>query len=240
MKKLSVVIPAYNESHRISETLKSIHNFLYRQTFAYEILVVSDGSKDNTSGVVNGLISSVNNLRLIENKANHGKGYVVKQGILEASGDIRLFMDADNSTSIDQIMPMLPYFENGYDVVIGSIEVPGAKINEHAQWYRRFIGHWSKLLIRFVANLWDIHDTQRGFKLFSEKAAKRIFEHQTIERFGFDIEIIVLAKKYGFRVKELPVIWNNAGESKVSLKSYIATFLDLFRIRFNLWTGKYD
>lgn len=240
MKKLSVVIPAYNESHRIGETLKSIHNFLHRQTFEYEILVVNDGSRDNTSEVVNNLVSTVKNLRLIDNRENHGKGYVVKQGMLKATGDIRLFMDADNSTTIDQMMPMLPYFEEGYDVIIGSIEVPGAKINEHAQWYRRFVGHWSKLLIRFVANLWEIHDTQRGFKMFSDTAANRIFERQTLERFGFDIEIIALAKKYGFKIKELPVIWNNAGESKVSLKSYIATFIDLFKVRLNLWTGKYD
>lgn len=239
IKKLSVVIPAYNEAGRIASTLKSIHNFLQKQSYDYEILVVSDGSKDQTSEVVNGLSATVKNLVFVDNKENHGKGYVTKQGMLKASGDIRLFMDADNSTTIDQMLPMLKALDEGYEVVIGSIEVSGAKINEHAQWYRRALGHWSKYLIRLVAGLWEIHDTQRGFKLFTGKAAQAIFSKVTIERFGFDIEVLAVAKKMNFKIKELPVVWNNAGDSKVSLKSYFGVLMDLFRVRFNLWTGKY-
>ncbi len=158
---------------------------------------------------------------------------------MRATGDVRLFMDADNSTTIDEVMPMLPFLTQGFDVVIGSIEVAGAQIHEHAQWYRRALGHWSKYLIRFVAGLWDIHDTQRGFKLFSGIAAQKIFQSQAIERFGFDIEILALAKKFGFKIKEVPVIWNNPGGSTVSLKSYIEVFIDLLKIRWNLWSGKY-
>lgn len=239
MQKLSVVIPAYNEEHRIGATLKDISGFLSKQSFDYEILVVNDGARDNTSGVVRQLESSISKLRLIDNQANHGKGWVVKQGMLSATGDIRLFMDADNSTTIDQVMGMLEYIEQGYSVVIGSIEVSGATVHENAQWYRRFVGHWAKYLIRIVAGLWDIHDTQRGFKVFTAKAAEEIFSRATIDRFGFDIEVLAVAKKLGFKIKEVPVIWNNQGESKVSLKSYIATFGDLVRVRLNLWTGKY-
>ncbi len=239
MKKLSVVIPAYNEEKRIKTTLESVSAFLKKQPFEWEIIVVSDGSKDKTAEVVESLKAAVPNLQFIGNRENHGKGYVTRQGMLAASGDARLFMDADNSTTADQALPMLEYMEKGWEVVIGSIEVAGARVNEHAQWYRRLLGHWSKYLIRIVAGLWNIRDTQRGFKLFSGGAAIKIFSNVTIERFGFDIEVLALAKKYGYKIKELPVVWNNAGDSKVSLKSYISTLIDLFRIRWNLWIGKY-
>lgn len=239
MKKLSVIIPAYNEEHRIANTLKSLDSYLKNQPYEYEIIVVSDGAKDNTAQVVKDLESHIANSKLIDNKQNHGKGYVVRQGMLEATGDVRLFMDADNSTTIDHIEKMLPYLDHGYSVVIGSIEIEGAKINENAQWYRRALGHWSKYLIRFVAGLWGIHDTQRGFKIFTAEAAERIYKQVTIERFGFDIEVLAVAKHLGFKIKEVPVIWNNAGESTVHLSSYISTLLDLFKVRLNLWTGKY-
>jgi glycosyltransferase involved in cell wall biosynthesis len=239
MKKLSVIVPAYNEEHRIGQTLLAINQFFKTRDFQGEILVVDDGSKDNTVLRVKNLIVQIPILKILTNEKNHGKGWVVRRGMVEASGDVRLFMDADNSTTIEQILPMLKFLEQGYDVVIGSIEIEGARVNEHAQWYRRLLGHWSKYLIRVVAGLWDIHDTQRGFKVFSARAAQQIFSRQTIERFGFDIEILAIAKKLGFKIKEVPVVWNNAGESKVSLKSYFATLLDLFKVRLNLWTGRY-
>jgi dolichyl-phosphate beta-glucosyltransferase len=159
--------------------------------------------------------------------------------MLQARGDFRLFTDADNSTSIEQIEKFWPYFENGYHVVIGSIEVAGAKIFEHAQWYRRILGKYSKYLIRFVAGLWKIHDTQRGFKCFTAKAAEDIFSRAKIDRFGFDIEVLALARKMGYKIKEVPVIWNNPGGGTVHLRSYIETLKDLFRIRFYLWTNAY-
>lgn len=239
MKKLSVIIPAYNEEYRIGKTLEAVSGFLRKQTYASEVLVVNDGSKDKTSQVVLGYAGQMPNLVLVDNQANHGKGWVTKQGMLKATGDACLFMDADNSTTIEQVSPMLPLLGQGYDVVIGSIEIQGAKVNENAQWYRRALGHWSKYLIRIVAGLWGIHDTQRGFKLFSGTAKQRIFSQLTVDRFGFDIEILAVAKKLGYKIKEVPVVWNNAGDSKVSLKSYISVLLDLFKIRYYLWTGKY-
>ena len=123
--------------------------------------------------------------------------------------------------------------------MIGSIEVAGAKVEEHAAWYRRLLGHWAKLLIRVLA-IWEIHDTQRGFKVFSEKAARDVFALQTLTRWGFDIEILVIAKNLGYRIKELPVVWNNPGSSSVSLKSYVAVFGELLKIRWWLWTDKYN
>lgn len=239
MKKLSVVIPSFNEAERITKTLLAVGDFLKKQPYAYEILVINDGSHDSTAEVVRNLESSIANLKLIDNQDNHGKGWVTRQGMLAATGDVRLFMDADNSTSIDQAVAMLDFLDRGFDVVIGSIEISGAKINEHAQWYRRILGHWSKYLIRAVAGLWEIHDTQRGFKLFSARAAEEIFSRVTVKRFGFDIEVLAIAKHKGFKIKEVPVIWNNAAGSTVSLKSYFGVLLDLFKVRLNLWTRKY-
>lgn len=236
---LSVIIPAYNEEKRISATLLDIDKYLSAQKYTYEIIVVSDGSKDNTADVVENLKKLVKNLRVINNKENHGKGYVVKQGMLGARGEYRLFTDADNSTTINHMDKFWPFFKEGFDVVIGSIEVEGAKIEENAAWYRRFLGKLSKYLIRIVAGIWEIHDSQRGFKCFSKTAAEKVFNKQMIMRFGFDIEVLVLAKRMGFRTKEVAVDWHNPGESKVTLGSYIKTFIELINIKYNFITDKY-
>lgn len=240
MKHLSVIIPAYNEENRIKGTLEAVYNYFSRQNYSWEVIVVSDGSKDRTVEIVSEFISNKPEISLVANTKNNGKGYVVRQGMLQAQGDFRLFTDADNSTSIEQIEKFLPYVENKeYDIVIGSIEVPGAEIKENAQWYRRVLGKYSKYLIRVVAGLWNIHDTQRGFKLFSAASARNIFSRTKINRFGFDIEALALAKKMGYKIKELPVVWNNPGDSKVSLKSYFGVLKDLFKIRYYLWFNIY-
>jgi dolichyl-phosphate beta-glucosyltransferase len=235
---LSVVIPAYNEEKRIVTTLLDVDRYLSKQKYEYEIIVVSDGSKDNTADVTEKTKDIIKNLILIDNKENHGKGYVTKQGILEAKGEYRLFMDADNSTKIDHLDLFWPEVENN-DIIIGSIEVKGSKIHENAQWYRRWLGHLAKYIIRFVAGLWEIKDTQRGFKLFNEKSALAIFPKQTLSRWGFDFEILALAKKMGFKIKEVAVDWYNPGESKVSIGSYVKTFIELLKIKWNFITNKY-
>jgi len=236
---LSVIIPAFNEEKRIKETLESVFGYLSKQNYDWEVIVVSDGSKDNTVKVAEGFALSHKGFKVIGIQKNHGKGYVVRQGMLEAKGEYRLFTDADNSTSIEQIENFLPHFKSSYDIVIGSIEIKDAKIYEKAQWYRRAMGHYSKYLIRIVAGLWEIHDTQRGFKCFRAKAAEEIFRRTKIDRFGFDIEVLALAKKLKFKIKEVPVVWKNAGESKVSLKSYFEVLKDLLRIRLRLWFNVY-
>lgn len=238
-KHLSVIIPAYNEERQIKVTLEAIYNYLSRQDYFWEAIVVSDGSSDRTVAMVSEFISNKPEFSLIANTLNHGKGFVVRQGMLEAQGDFRLFTDADNSTSIEQVEKFWPYLDGGYDIVIGSIEVPGAVINERAQWYRRFLGRYSKYLIRIVAGLWRIHDTQRGFKCFNAKSARDIFSRTKIDRFGFDIEVLGLAKKMGYKVKEVPVIWNNPGGSHVHLTDYFEVLKDLFKIRWYLSANKY-
>ncbi|MDO8574760.1 MAG: glycosyltransferase family 2 protein [bacterium] len=239
-KHLSVIIPAYSEEYRIKSTLGSVYNYLSRQNYSWEVIVVSDGSKDRTVETVSEFISNKPGISLIANTKNHGKGYVVRQGMLQAQGEFRLFTDADNSTSIEQIEKFWPYLmEEDYDIVIGSIEISGAEIHERAQWYRRALGKYSKYIIRLVAGLWNIHDTQRGFKCFTAKAANNIFSRTKIDRFGFDIEVLALAKKIGYKIKEVPVIWDNPSGSKVNLKSYIEVLKDLFKIRYYLWFNVY-
>ena len=238
-KHLSVIIPAYNEERQIKATLEAIYNYFSRQDYLWEAIVVSDGSSDKTVEMVSEFISNKPEFSLIANTLNRGKGFVVRQGMLQAQGDFRLFTDADNSTSIEQVEKLWSYLNEGYDIVIGSIEVPGAVINERAQWYRRFLGRYSKYLIRIVAGLWGIHDTQRGFKCFNAKSARDIFSRTKIDRFGFDIEVLALAKKMGYKIKEVPIVWNNPGGSHVRLIDYVATLKDLFKIRWYLWNNKY-
>lgn len=235
--RLSVVIPAYNSQEVIAETLLDVDRYLSKQDYAYEIIVVSDGSKDNTVSIVEKTKQLVRNLRLIENKENHGKGYVVRQGILEAKGEYRMFMDADNSTKIDHLDLFWPETKH-YDIVIASIGIKGAKIHETAQWYRRLLGNVAKYIIRIVAGLWEIKDTQRGFKLFNEKSVQAVFPKQTLTRWGFDFEILTLAKRMGFKIKEVPITWNNP-VGGVNLMSYFKTFFELMKIKWNLIINKY-
>lgn len=238
--RLSVIIPSYNGEQEIADTLHAVRDYLSKQSYDWEVLIVNDGSRDRTAEVVSGLASQIPQLKLIDNEVNHGKGWVVRRGMLAAHGDYRIFMDDDSSTTIDQIANFWPYFSQGYGVVIGSIEVKGAKVSERAQWYRRALGHFSKYVIRILGGLWEIKDSQRGFKMFTAKAAQDIFSRAKIDRFGFDIEVLSLAKRFGYKIKELPVIWNNPSGSSVNLKSYVATFMDLLRVRWNLLTNKYN
>ena len=217
---LSVIIPAYNEEKRIAKTLQSVDAYLKQQPYDYEILVVNDGSKDKTAEVVKGAMAMIANLRLIDNRANHGKGWVVRQAVLEAKGQIRLFTDADNSTSVDQIVNFLPYFEQGYDIVIGSRRTKGAVIAVKQPWIRDFLGGIFRLIVHMIVPL-GVKDSQAGFKAFSARAAEAIFPQQTIARWAFDVEILVIARKMGFKIKEVPINWINDTESHVKLSGMI-------------------
>ena len=238
---LSVIIPAYNEARRLPKTLTEIDKYLRKQSYDYEILVVNDGSRDKIAEVVRCLTPGVKHLRLIDNKENKGKGAVVRQGMLEAKGEFRLFTDADNSTSIDQLEKMWPEFEKGSDIVIGSRDVKGAVLNPPQPWLRNVIlGEGFKLLRKIIVGLWELGDTQCGFKCFTKKAAENIFPKCKIDRFAFDPEILVIAKKLGYKIKEISVYWKNDPKSKVKFKSMIKMLIDLFKIRWNLIKHKYD
>ena len=237
--RLSVIIPAYNEEKRLPKTLQSVHEYLRQQGYEYEIIVVSDGSRDRTVQAVKDLTSQIANLRLIDRKENRGKGYTVKEGMLNAKGDYRLFMDADNSTTIDQIEKMWPWFERGYDIVIGSRDIKGAILDPPQPFYRRFVGKIFRFARDIICDLWGIYDTQCGFKCFKKEVVEAIFPKLKIERFAFDVEILLLARMYGFKIKEIPVYWRNDPESKVKLKSAIKMGLDLFKIRWYQLRGYY-
>jgi dolichyl-phosphate beta-glucosyltransferase len=237
--KLSVVIPAYNEEKRIGPTILDVDRYLSQQKYISEILVVIDGATDKTAQVVKKYEGMVQNLRIIDNHKNHGKGYVVKKGLLEARGQLRLFMDADNSTSVDHVEKAFPYFEKGFSVVIGSRDLKESKIEVHQPKWKEFLGDAGNFMIQFMGGLWGIPDTQCGFKIFNAEAARKICPLMKIERWGFDIEMLILAKRMNLKIKEIPVEWKNDPESKVSLGSYFQTFKELLQIRLNLWTGKY-
>jgi len=237
---LSVVIPAYNEEKRIGVTLSDLKRYFQTKDFSYEVIVVSDGSTDNTAKFVEDFARDFPALRLVEYSPNRGKGHAVQVGMLEARGEYRLFMDADNSVTIDTVEPFLEEMRaGGDDVTIGSIAFSPDEVIEHNGWHRRFLSSLSKIFVRAIATP-GIYDTQRGFKLFTAKAAEVIFPLQKIERFGFDIEILVIARIHSMKIRELPVAWNNPAGSKVHLKAYAECFIELWRIYGNMLKGEYD
>ncbi|HYU64865.1 MAG TPA: dolichyl-phosphate beta-glucosyltransferase [Candidatus Paceibacterota bacterium] len=237
---LSVVIPAYNEEERISKTLESINEYLSRQNFAYEIIVVNNNSQDKTAALVKEYEKRIHHIRLLD-EPKPGKGYAVTKGILESQGKYRLFTDADNSTTIDHIEKMMPYFDKGYDVVIGSLAVKGARIMQGGgePWWRVLMGKAGNKFIQIFA-VWGINDTQRGFKIFTEQAVKDIFPRLTIFGWGFDVEVLALAKRFKYKIKEVPVTWNNDPNSKVNFWSYPQVLGQTLKVFWNLHTGKYS
>lgn len=240
---LSVIISAYKEGERIGRNLLEIEKYLSRQNFDYEVIVVVDGSPDNTAEVARNYASHITNLRVIDNKENHGKGFGIRQGLLAANGKYRVFMDADGSTSITHLEKFLPEFENGYDVVIGSRDIEGAFIQIHQPKYREFMGDAGNWLIRIMLDLWKYPDTQCGFKMLSEKASQEVASRMVVDRFGFDFELIVLAEKMGFKIKQMPVRWMNEEGSTVKLtgpNGFTQVLIDLFKTKWRLMTGKYN
>ncbi len=237
---LSIVIPAYKEEKRIGGTLISLDKYLNPLGFPYEIIVVIDGSPDNTFQVVEGYKKMVKNLIVINNPENHGKGYVVRQGLLAAKGAYRLFMDADNSTTIDQIEKFSPCFEDKeVGIVIGSRDMVESQVKKSQPAWKVFLGDMGNLMIQMVGGLWGIKDTQCGFKVLTSELAERICPTMLINRWGFDIEMLVLAKRAGFKIKQVPVVWVNDEASTVTIGGYINTLKELFQIRWNVMTGKY-
>lgn len=237
--KLSVVIPAYNEEKRIGKTLESVNEYLSKQDYDYEIVVAANNCTDKTSEVVKSYQNRIKNLKLLDlGKGIPGKGGAVKEGFLKARGDFIMFMDADNATKISELDHFWKYFDEGFGVVIGSRDIKGAKVEVAQAWYKELAGKFGNLLIQTVA-LPGIHDTQCGFKIFTREVVQKVFPIQKLGGWGFDIEILALAKKFGFKIKEEPITWFNAEDSKVGIKAYLKVFIDLFKVRWWLWTKRY-
>lgn len=236
---LSVIIPARHDVNRIPITLLDVDHHLSKGDFTYEIIVVVNGAPtDGTDELVEKFALMIANLRVIKLTENERKGWAVKKGMLEARGKYRIFMDADNSTSVDQFHNMLPYFKEGYDVVIGSRAVKGAKLEPAQPLIRQIPGKLGNLFTQALL-LWGIWDTQCGFKAFTEEAATRIFPLQRINGWGFDVEVLALAKKLGFRIKEIPVTWVNEPFSAVTPRAYLEVLWDNVKIRYWLWRNVY-
>jgi len=236
---LSVVIPAYNEAKRIGATLETITAYLHKNRHSYEIIVVDDCSKDSTSDVVQQIINKDNRINLLRNNVNRGKGYSVKRGILAAKNDFVLFSDADLSTPIEEIEKLEQHIYV-YDIVIASRNMKGSDIKVRQPFFRSTLGRIFPLIVNILL-LPKIRDTQCGFKLFKSGAAKEIFQRLTVERFAFDVEALFIAKKHGFKIKEVPVVWINDTASKVSpLSDSISMLSDVIRIRLNDLSGKYN
>jgi len=229
---ISVIIPVYNEEKVIENTILEIKNYLSNNFDTYEIIIVDDKSIDNTLGVLN----NIKNIKILRNLRNHGKGYTVSKGVKNAKGFLILFMDADNSTSIKELDNFIKY-KNDYDLLIASRGLINSKINIKQSIKKRTLGKLGNLMIRIII-FSRVHDTQCGFKLFNNKV-KYLFEKLTIEDWGFDFELIFLARKYSFNIKELPVEWNNNFDSKVKWTDYLKTFTQVFKVRYNNLINKY-
>ncbi len=235
---LSVVIPAYNEQERLPHTLKAVETYLKKQNYTWEIAVVDDGSKDKTADLVRAASIVEPRIRLLQYGKNRGKGYAVRFGMTHVSGQYRLFTDADNSTTIDHFAKFLPLLQQGFDVVIGSRDVKGADIAVHQPKWKELLGNLGNLWIQFWA-VPGIKDTQAGFKVFTSKAAADVFPYLTIDRWGFDVEALAVAKQRGYKISEQPIRWVNDPNSKVSFKTYLEVLKEVVQVRFNIWTGIY-
>lgn len=236
--ELSIVIPVYNEEKRLDSSLLKIISYCQKHFTKYEIIVVDDGSKDSTPNIA--LQYKDKNVRLIQNGKNMGKGIAVKVGVINAMYDLILFTDSDLSTPIEETQKFLKFLNDGFDVVIGSRSLPESNITVHQPAYRQILGKAFPLIVRCLV-LPDFKDTQCGFKLFTKKAALAIFPRQTVRRFAFDVEILFIAKKLGFKIKEAPVTWVDQEGSKVSpIKDSIRMFREIVKIRYNNIKGEYN
>lgn len=239
---LSVIIPAYNEESRIGQTLEAVTEYLNRQPFKWEVIVVLDGSRDGTLSVVADYSAKCAHVRYLARKENRGKGYTVRQGMMAARGEIRLFTDADNSTDMNHFDQMKPLFNEGCDLVIctrDAKDAAGARQAVPQPFIKRFLGDTANLLIQLVAvpGIWD---TQCGFKAFTASAAETIFSLAQVDRWGFDIEALALARHLGYKMGIVPAYWVNKTGTHVRPLDYFRTLADTFRTRWNLMTGAYD
>ena len=224
---LSVVIPAFNEEARLPETLATILSFLRARGPSFEIVVVDDGSKDRTATIARKAGPEV---RVLLNPGNRGKGYSVRNGMMSARGEWRLMSDADLSTPIEELNSLQDALRDGGQIAIASRAVPGANVEKHQSLMRESSGRFFNLIVRWL-HLPGIRDTQCGFKLFSAAAAEAAFRESRLDGFAFDVEALVLARRAGFQIREVPVTWRNDEQTRVSLSRGLAAFVDLFRLR---------
>jgi dolichyl-phosphate beta-glucosyltransferase len=233
-------MPAYNEGARIGASLEKVLAYISGQGWDAELIVVNDGSRDNTVDIVQGFAKQIPRLRLLENPGNRGKGYSVRNGMLHASGKVLLFTDADLSSPIEESQKLFAAIERGADVAIGSRWLQSHLQTERQPLYRQLFGRIFNLMLRITLGLM-FKDTQCGFKAFTREAAQKLFPRQQIERWGFDPELLFLAKKLRLKVAEVPVAWGHSGGTRISpLRDGLRMFLEMLKIRWNALSGKYN
>ena len=238
--KYSIVIPAYNESARILAALQSVVACIREHGWSAEVIVVNDGSRDATAEVVRAFARNAPEVRLIENPGNRGKGYSVRSGILEAQGEVVMFTDSDLSAPIEEAERLFAAIAGGAEIAIGSRWLEKDRQTHRQPLYRQFFGRCFNAVTRAVMGL-RFADTQCGFKAFTRAAAQTVFQLQTIERWGFDPEILFIALKRGFRIVEVPVSWHHDERTRMSyLKDGIKMLKDIAKIRWNALNGRYD
>lgn len=236
----SIVIPAYNEGQRLGATLEKVLVYVRQQGWNAEVVVVNDGSRDNTAELVRGFAARESVVRLIENPGNRGKGYAVRNGMLNARGEIIVFSDADLSSPIEELPKLLATLAAGADIAIGSRWMRAELQTQRQSLHRQLFGRIFNGLNRIILGL-RFKDTQCGFKAFTRRAAQMILPLQRIERWGFDPEILFLARKFGLRVDEVPVRWGHVGGTRINpLMDGARMFQEMLRIRWNDLEGKYD
>ena len=240
MAKYSIIIPAYNEGARLGTTLDRVLAYLRAQGWDAEVIVVNDGSRDSTADLVRGYAQNHPCLRLLENPGNHGKGYSVRNGMLNASGDLLLFSDADLSSPIEEAPKLFAALQAGAEIAIGSRWLQPELQTLRQSPLRQFYGRLFNVALRILLGL-NFKDTQCGFKAFTRGAAKKIFPLQRIERWGFDPELLYLARKSGLKVAEVPVAWAHVEGTRISpLRDGLRMFVEVLKIRWNALTGKYS
>jgi len=229
---LSIVIPAYNEEKRLQSTLEKIYSYLKNKDYEYEIIVIDDGSSDRTARVaLDSDLNKTGKLALLNNEKNKGKGFSVKKGILASRAEFLLFTDSDLSTPIEELDELFLSIQSGYDIVIGSRSIEGSDIRVHQPFYRELMGKIFHILVQMFV-LKGFIDTQCGFKLFKGDIARNIANELKIDRFGFDVEMLYLAQKKNYKIKEMPVIWLNSPTSKVNpVFDSCRMFMDLLSIK---------
>lgn len=238
--KLSIIIPSYNEETRLPATLEKIAAYLKASGRASEVIVVDDGSRDHTADVAASFRGRIPALRVVTNGTNRGKGFSVRHGMLEAAGESVLFTDADLSSPIEEADKLLAALESGYDVAIGSRAIDRSLIEVHESRFREFAGIIFNKIVRIILRL-PFVDTQCGFKAFRRERCRILFEQQRIERFGFDPELLYLARHHGLRSLEIPVRWAHSPATKVNMfRDSVQMFLDVFVIRWNALRGRYS
>ena len=236
----SIVIPAYNESARLGATLEKVLAYVHAQGWDTEVIVVNDGSRDNTADIVRTFAANDPAVRLVENPGNHGKGYSVRNGMLHARGQVVLFSDADLSSPIEEAPKLFRALQDGADIAIGSRWLRAETQTQRQPLHRQIFGRIFNLLLRLTLGL-QFKDTQCGFKAFKQPAVRAIFSLQKIERWGFDPEILFLARKFRFTTREIPVLWGHSGGTRINpLVDGSRMFFEMLRIRWYDLTGKYD